>query len=219
MRKEDFLTLRWNNILTLGMGLLMLIYIYLVLTTSVLSDGVAFWGLVVLGAIYWTIVEQLSNMRFAWINQDSVKDVPTKQNSINRTIYIAYNLVWWIPIVLAIFKIIDYQTAFIALFVLTAIRAVINLFRNNVLNPQQAENFPLRSVWLSQWHILFIEYLPISLESQVQILPDSWKGLSKILDNLLGENGDLNQKWRGWDLNPRHKAYESSALPTELPRQ
>ena len=29
----------------------------------------------------------------------------------------------------------------------------------------------------------------------------------------------LNQKWRGWDLNPRHKAYESSALPTELPRQ
>jgi len=52
MSKEDFLTLRWNNILTLGMGLIMLIYIYFVLTTSVLSDGVAFWGLVVLGAIY-----------------------------------------------------------------------------------------------------------------------------------------------------------------------
>jgi hypothetical protein len=162
MRKEDFLTLRWNNILTLGMGLIMLIYIYLVLTTSLLSDGVAFWGLVVLGAIYWIIVEQLSNMRFAWINQDSAKDVPTSQNSINRTIYIVYNLVWWIPIVLVIINIIDYQVAFIALFVLTAIRAVINLFRNNVLNPQQAENFPLRSVWLSQWHILFIEYLPIS---------------------------------------------------------
>ena len=27
------------------------------------------------------------------------------------------------------------------------------------------------------------------------------------------------KKWRGRDLNPRHKAYESSALPTELPRQ
>lgn len=25
-------------------------------------------------------------------------------------------------------------------------------------------------------------------------------------------------KWREWDLNPRPKAYESSALPTELPR-
>ncbi len=26
-------------------------------------------------------------------------------------------------------------------------------------------------------------------------------------------------QWRGRDLNPRHKAYESSALPTELPRR
>ena len=32
-------------------------------------------------------------------------------------------------------------------------------------------------------------------------------------------NVDLNKKWRRWDLNPRHKAYESSALPTELLRQ
>jgi hypothetical protein len=85
-------------------------------------------------------------MRFAWINKDSATDVPTEQSPINRVIYIAYNLIWWIPIVLVVFKIIDYQTAFIALFVLTAIRAVVNLFRNNVLNPQQAENFPLRSV-------------------------------------------------------------------------
>ena len=85
-------------------------------------------------------------MRFAWINKDSANDVPTEQSPINRVIYIAYNLIWWIPIVLVVFKIIDYQTAFIALFVLTAIRAVVNLFRNNVLNPQQAENFLLRSV-------------------------------------------------------------------------
>ena len=85
-------------------------------------------------------------MRFAWINKDSANDDPTEQSPINRVIYIAYNLIWWIPIVLVVFKIIDYQTAFIALFVLTAIRAVVNLFRNNVLNPQKAENFPLRSV-------------------------------------------------------------------------
>ena len=84
-------------------------------------------------------------MRFAWINKDSANDVPTKQSSINRVIYIAYNLIWWIPIVLVVIKIIDYQTAFIALFVLTVIRAIVNLFRNNVLNPKQAESFPLRS--------------------------------------------------------------------------
>jgi hypothetical protein len=27
-----------------------------------------------------------------------------------------------------------------------------------------------------------------------------------------------DRRWRGWDLNPRHRAYESPALPSELPR-
>ncbi len=85
-------------------------------------------------------------MRFAWICKDSADDIPVKESSIRRVIYIAYNLIWWIPIVLAVIKIIDYWTAFIALFVLTVIRAVVNLYRNNVLNPEQAESFPLRSV-------------------------------------------------------------------------
>ena len=31
----------------------------------------------------------------------------------------------------------------------------------------------------------------------------------KILFIRLEEYADLKQKWRGWDLNPRHKAYES----------
>jgi hypothetical protein len=43
-------------------------------------------------------------------------------------------------------KIIDYRTGFIAFFVVTVIRAGVNLYRNNVLNPEQAESFPLRAV-------------------------------------------------------------------------
>ncbi len=148
MIKEEFLTLRWNNILTLGIGLITLIYVGFVMSTSVLSDVAAFIGLALIGAVYWTIVEQHSNMRFAWINKDSADDIPTRERSFRRVIYIAYNLIWWIPIVLAVFKIIDYRTAFIALFVLTAFRAVVNLYRNNVLDPEQAESFPLRSVWI-----------------------------------------------------------------------
>jgi len=85
-------------------------------------------------------------MRFAWLSKNLANDVSIKQSFTNRLIYIAYNVVWWIPIVLAVTKIIDYWTALIALFVLTFIRAVINLYRNNVLNPEQAENFPLRAV-------------------------------------------------------------------------
>ena len=52
MTKEQFLTLRWNNILTLGIGLIMLIYVGLVLYTSFLSDLAAFIGLALIGAVY-----------------------------------------------------------------------------------------------------------------------------------------------------------------------
>ena len=85
-------------------------------------------------------------MRFAWLNKDSATNGSDTQSFTNRLVYIAYNVVWWIPVVLAVTKIIDYQTAFIALFVLTVTRAVVNLYRNNVLNPEQAESFPLRAV-------------------------------------------------------------------------
>jgi hypothetical protein len=52
MIKERFLTGRWNNILTLGMGLITLIYAGVVFSAAVLSDVAAFIGLVLLGAIY-----------------------------------------------------------------------------------------------------------------------------------------------------------------------
>ena len=52
MTKEDFLTVRWNNLLSLGLGLILLIYVAVVLSTSVLSDRAAFFGLVVLGVLY-----------------------------------------------------------------------------------------------------------------------------------------------------------------------
>jgi ABC-type transport system involved in cytochrome bd biosynthesis fused ATPase/permease subunit len=52
MTKEKFLTLRWNNILTLGFGLIMLTYVGFVISASALSDVSAFIGLVLIGAVY-----------------------------------------------------------------------------------------------------------------------------------------------------------------------
>ena len=52
MTKERFLTVRWNNLLSLGMGLPALIYAVVVLSTSVLSDSAGFIGLVVIGVLY-----------------------------------------------------------------------------------------------------------------------------------------------------------------------
>ena len=52
MTKEKFLTKSWNNWLTLVMGLPTLIYVVVVLSTSLLSDFPAFIGIAVIGAIY-----------------------------------------------------------------------------------------------------------------------------------------------------------------------
>jgi hypothetical protein len=52
MTKEKFLTVRWNNLLSLGLGIPALIYVVVVLSTSVLSDRASFIGLVVIGVLY-----------------------------------------------------------------------------------------------------------------------------------------------------------------------
>ena len=52
MTKERFLTVRWNNILTLAGGLVLLIYLVLVWSTPILSDQAAFIGLVIFGVLY-----------------------------------------------------------------------------------------------------------------------------------------------------------------------
>ena len=84
-------------------------------------------------------------MRFAWLRENSDDQVSARPSLLNRLIFIAYNLIWWIPILLGFTKVIDYRTAFIAFFVITIIRAIANLIRNNVLTLEQAEIFPFRA--------------------------------------------------------------------------
>ncbi len=52
MTKENFLTVRWNNLLALGMGLIPLIYIVVAFPTSVWSVRVGLIGLAVIGVLY-----------------------------------------------------------------------------------------------------------------------------------------------------------------------
>jgi hypothetical protein len=52
MIKEEFLTVRWNNLLSLGLGLPALIYAVVVLSTPVLSAWAGFIGLVIIGVLY-----------------------------------------------------------------------------------------------------------------------------------------------------------------------
>ena len=86
-------------------------------------------------------------MRFAWLSKDSADLAPVKREFTHprNLIMVVYNVVWWIPIVLPFAKIIDYRTGSIAFLVVTIVRAVANLIRNNVLTPEQGADFPLRA--------------------------------------------------------------------------
>jgi len=52
MTKEKLLTVRWNNLLSLGLAIPLLTYVAVVSSTSVLSDSAAFIGLMVIGVLY-----------------------------------------------------------------------------------------------------------------------------------------------------------------------
>jgi len=52
MTKEKFLTVRWNNILSLVLGIPALLFVTYVLSTPAMSDQVAFIILTILGVPY-----------------------------------------------------------------------------------------------------------------------------------------------------------------------
>jgi hypothetical protein len=52
MTKEKFLTVRWNNLLALGLGLTPLIYVVVAFSTSFWSVRGGLIGLVVIGVLY-----------------------------------------------------------------------------------------------------------------------------------------------------------------------
>ena len=52
MTKDRFLTVRWNNLLSLGVGLPVLAYVVAGLSISALSGLGGFIGMVIVGVVY-----------------------------------------------------------------------------------------------------------------------------------------------------------------------
>lgn len=85
-------------------------------------------------------------MRFAWQRKKRSPDqVSPDQSLARRVIFVGYNVVWWFPVVLPFFTSMEFGTGFIAFSVITGARLVANVYRNNALELEQAEVFPLRS--------------------------------------------------------------------------
>ena len=92
------------------------------------------------------VVEFHSNLRFAWLRKNSGDPVPAKLRFTHplNLIFVAYNVVYWVPIILPFTGAIDYRTGSLAFFAVIVVRGVANLIRNNLLTPEQGETFPLR---------------------------------------------------------------------------
>lgn len=84
-------------------------------------------------------------MRFAWFRKTSPAFMPGYQSAINRVLFVGFNVVYWVPVVLPIAGVIDYRACCVGFTAIIVTRLVLNLYRNNVLTPQQAVYFPFRA--------------------------------------------------------------------------
>ena len=82
-------------------------------------------------------------MRFAWLRTKESRDAPAATSS-ERLILIAYNLAWWVPVVLPILGVMSPRAGFVAFLAVTVIRALVNGYRINVMPIAAAERLPLR---------------------------------------------------------------------------
>jgi hypothetical protein len=84
-------------------------------------------------------------MRFAWLRENTPDAGAAQPGAANQLVFVAYNIAFWIPVVLGFAGIIDYGAAFVAFALVVLVRALANLYRNNLLAPERAEFFPLRA--------------------------------------------------------------------------
>ncbi len=82
-------------------------------------------------------------MRFAWLRTKEGRDAPAA-TATERLTLIAYNVAWWVPVVMPILGVISYSAGFVAFSAVTVVRALVNSYRINVMPIAVAERFPLR---------------------------------------------------------------------------
>ncbi|MDH5229655.1 MAG: hypothetical protein OEY38_06330 [Gammaproteobacteria bacterium] len=144
MNKDKILTVRCNNLMTLGLGLPALVFVAVVFFSTVLTDKIGFFGIVAIGILYCLIIEQHSAMLLAWQIKKTGNYSSAKRSLLNSIVVVIYNFVWWIPIALPLLELTDYRLGAMIFFVVTLTRAFINFYRMNRLTLEQAIHFPFR---------------------------------------------------------------------------
>ena len=82
-------------------------------------------------------------MRFAWLRTEEDREAPAA-TATERLTLIAYNVAWWVPVVMPMLGVISYRASFVAFSTVTVVRALVNGYRINVMPVAAAERLPLR---------------------------------------------------------------------------
>ena len=65
--------------------------------------------------------------------------------SVDRMVFVAYNVIWWVPVILAVLGIVSFWAGSLGFLIMNMLRAAVNAYRNNLLPVEAAQRFPLRS--------------------------------------------------------------------------
>ena len=147
MTKQKFLTVRWNNILSVCLGTPTLIYVILAFSTSYWLERDGLIGLAIFGALFCIIIELHTATRFAWLQKNSANSISVRQGYAHplALIRLAYNAVFWV-FLLPLGTSLDYGIGFVTFTIVILVRFVLSFYTNNVANltPAQFERYPFR---------------------------------------------------------------------------
>ncbi|MDH5393729.1 MAG: hypothetical protein OEY11_11125 [Gammaproteobacteria bacterium] len=144
MNIDKYLSVHWNNLLMIGLAVPALSYAAVFFFTSIIPDKAGFFGMVSVGIVYCLIVEQHSSMMLKQRIKNTDDYTPAKKSFLEGLTVIIYNFIWWLPVALPFAGIVDYHAGSSIFFFITVVRAMLNLYRVNLLDLKQAFHFPLR---------------------------------------------------------------------------
>ena len=86
-------------------------------------------------------------MRFARLRKNTPNHVEMKRRVTHplSLVRMAYNILWWVPMLLTFTRVIDYRAGFIAFFAVTVFRLFINIYVNYALDLEKFDRFPLKA--------------------------------------------------------------------------
>jgi len=86
-------------------------------------------------------------MRFVWQAKKIKTSVSTERRFVPllNLVMIAYNVIWWFPLVFAFTHTISYEFGFWSFFAITIFRLTANWYRSNILDFEDGRYFPLRT--------------------------------------------------------------------------